>query len=390
VRAAFELIAWAEAYYKDDQYLEETAKMAKQILIEAGSNLSTWELVKMQLPCKTHPTGMKTWASGGEGAEKLPAIIRPMTANTEKMFIETMIAMRRDKLALDLEPHPCLEKTMGSQSRPKKKVTFMVVGGSNAHRLTKAIDKAGHSACRVINTDWRITPENCRIMAEVISKTICDNDPTTVVLQFLDSSMYYVRGADGTRELPQKDSHGKYHVKGELMVASYEQQTDHFNALKPILDVIGKRQCLIVAPMPRFIIDGCCKDARYVSNRLDPFFQDDQLDGVRCHLKAYMYNHRRGNVKVVDPAMELRGLDNEDIWFVDPIHPIDPIYRRLATAVITMAAPGQEEDGPASSKRRRTDSGERQWRGPPTGAPVNKPRGYTYPCYGRNEEDNSV
>jgi hypothetical protein len=103
---------------------------------------------------------MKTWASGGEGAEKMPATIRPMTANTEKLFIETMITEIRDKLALDLEPHPCLEKTMGSQSRPKRKVTFLVVGGSNAQRLTRAIDEAGHSACRVINTNWRVTPEN--------------------------------------------------------------------------------------------------------------------------------------------------------------------------------------------------------------------------------------
>jgi hypothetical protein len=39
VRAAFELIAWAEAYYKDDQYLEETSRMARQILMEAGSKL---------------------------------------------------------------------------------------------------------------------------------------------------------------------------------------------------------------------------------------------------------------------------------------------------------------------------------------------------------------
>jgi hypothetical protein len=63
--------------------------------------------------------------------------------------------------------------------------------------LTKAIDEAGHSVCRVINTDWRVTTENCKIMSEVISKAICDNDPTTVVLQFLDSSMYYVRGRMG-------------------------------------------------------------------------------------------------------------------------------------------------------------------------------------------------
>jgi hypothetical protein len=201
--------------------------------------------------------------------------------------------------------------------------------------------------------------------------------------------MFYVRGTDGARELPKKDAEGKYHVKGELMVATYEQQTEHFHALKLILDAIGKRSCLIVSQMPRFVIDGCCKDARHVSNRLDPFFQDDQLDqleGVRRHLKAYMYNHRRANIKIVDPAMELRGLENSDIWFVDPIHPIDPIYRRLATAVITIAADINEEQDQTGSKRRRTDSGDRQMRGPPPGAPVIQPRGYNYPRYGDNEE----
>jgi hypothetical protein len=198
-----------------------------------------------------------------------------------------------------------------------------------------------------------------------------------VVLQLLDSNIYYVRGADGTRELPKKEADGRYHVKGELMVASYEQQTEHFHALKPILDTIGKRPCLIVSPMPRFIIDGCCKDARHVSNRLDPFFQDDQLDQL---------NHRRGNVKIVDPAMELRGLENDDIWFVDPIHPIDPIYRRLAIAVITIAASVNEDQEHSGTKRRRTDSGDRQRGGPPTGAPANRPRGYNYPRSGDNED----
>jgi hypothetical protein len=272
VRAAFELLTWAEAYYKDDQFMEETSKIARQIMMEAGSNLSTWELIKTQMPCKIHPTGMRTWASGGEDADRLPTAIRPLTGNTEKAYITTMIGEIRDKFALDLEPHPCFEKTMGSQSRPKRKVSFMVVGGSNAYRLSKALDEAGHSVCRIISTEWRISPESCTNMATTIGNAINDNDPATVVLQLLDSSMYYVRGADGTRELPRKGDDGKYHVRGELMVASYEQQTEHFHALKPILDVIGKRPCLIVAPMPRFIIDGCCKDARHVSNRLDPFF----------------------------------------------------------------------------------------------------------------------
>jgi hypothetical protein len=180
------------------------------------------------------------------------------------------------------------------------------------------------------------------------------------------------------RSCPKKVK--KFHVEGELVVCSYEQQTEHFNHLLPILDAIGKRPCLFVSPLPRYIIDGCCKDARHVSNRLDPFFHDDQLDqldGVKRHLKAYMFNHRRKNVKVVDVAMEMRGLENDDIWFIDPIHPIDPIYRRLANGVITVAASFVEDQDLMEPKRRRTDSwdGREQRRGPPSGA-RGKPREY--------------
>jgi hypothetical protein len=63
-----------------------------------------------------------------------------MTGSKEKTYITTLIAEIREKQALDLEPHPILEKTMGSQSRPKRKVTFMAIGGSNAYRLPKAFD----------------------------------------------------------------------------------------------------------------------------------------------------------------------------------------------------------------------------------------------------------
>jgi hypothetical protein len=224
-------------------------------------------------------------------------------------------------------------------------------------------------------------------MAQIITNLIKDDDPGTIVLHLLDSSIFYTRKLDGSKELPTKGKDGKFHVVGDLVVCSYEQQTEHFNHLLPILDAIGKRPCLFVSPLPLYIIDGCCKDAKHISNRLDPFFQDDQqdqLDGVRRHLKAYMFNHRRKNVKVVDVAMEMRGLENDDIWFIDPIHPIDPIYRRLANGVTTVAASFLEDQDQMEPKRRRTDS----WdgRGPPPGA-HGKPREYNYSRHGDYDED---
>jgi hypothetical protein len=163
IRSAFEVLAWADSYYGEDQYLEATAKRAKEILLESGSNLVTCELVRFQLPAR--PVGVKTWASGGEDADKFPATINPLTRKREKAYVTTLIEEIREKLALDLEPNPSLEKTLGAQSRPRRKVTYLVIGGSNARRLSKALTEAGHCVGSVINTEWRITRDSCITMA---------------------------------------------------------------------------------------------------------------------------------------------------------------------------------------------------------------------------------
>jgi hypothetical protein len=258
IRSAFEVLAWADSYYGEDQHLEATAKKAKEILLESGSNLMTWELVRCQLPCR--PVGVKTWASGGEEADKLPASINPLTRNKEKAYVTTLIEEIREKLALDLEPNPSLEKTLGPQSRPRCKVTYLVIGGSNARRLSKALTEAGHCVGSIINTEWRISRENCVSMAEMLTNIIKEDDPGTIVLHLLDSSIFYARKPYGSKELPTKGEDGNYHVKGDLVVCSYEQQTDHFNSLLPILDAVGKRPCLFVSPLPRYIrrmLQGC-------------------------------------------------------------------------------------------------------------------------------------
>jgi hypothetical protein len=153
-----------------------------------------------------------------------------MTRNKEKAYVTTLMEEIREKLALDLEPNPSLEKTMGPQSRPRRKLSYLVLGGSNAQRLSKAWTEAGHCVGSVINTDWRISSESCISMAQTLTNIIKEDDPGTIVLHLLDSSIFYTRKPDGSKELPTKGEDGKYHVVGDLVVCSYEQQTEQFSA----------------------------------------------------------------------------------------------------------------------------------------------------------------
>jgi hypothetical protein len=105
----------------------------------------------------------------------------------------------------------------------------------------------------VIKVGWTINRENCSSLAADMVTSIRDEDPVMVILFLQDGSSFYTRSPDGGRVLPKRMEDGNIHVKGDLVVASREVQTEHFNALKPVFDAIGKRQCLIVSPMQRRI-----------------------------------------------------------------------------------------------------------------------------------------
>jgi hypothetical protein len=64
--------------------------------------------------------------------------------------------------------------------------------------LSKALTEAGHCVGNVINTEWRIS------MAQIITNLIKEDDPGTIVLHLLDSSIFYTRKPDGSKELPKK------------------------------------------------------------------------------------------------------------------------------------------------------------------------------------------
>jgi hypothetical protein len=63
-----------------------------------------------------------------------------------------------------------------------------------------------------------------------------------------------------------------------------------------------------------------------------------QLDGAIRRIKKYLYNCNRRTMRVIDSTFYVHNMLNEDIWCVDPVHPIDQVYRHVAAGVIKMAA----------------------------------------------------
>jgi hypothetical protein len=362
-RSLIELANWSLEYFSEDMHFLKTATLkARDIMQEIGSGTEReWEFRRLVLPSKVALSGKSVWSSGGPLSDKWPATLKPLSVTNERVYVTELIADVRMRLALDLEPHPVIDRLVGSQSEPKRRVDFMVVGSSNGRRLAKTLQEAGHSVCLVCEAGWTVTRENCSKLATTICSKIKEEDPAVVVLFLLDNSMFYTRVNDGGRALPKKLADGKFHVVGEMVVASRDIQTEHYNTLRPVLDAVGRIPCLIVAPLQRYIVAGCCDDVRHVANRLDRGFQDDQKQQLALlvrNLKAFLFNNRRGNMRVVDVAQDLVGFENADIWCVDPVHPIDQVYRRIASGVLKMAANQHQHDEATSGKRRRPEGGE--------------------------------
>jgi hypothetical protein len=131
--------------------------------------------------------------------------------------------------------------------------------------------------------------------------------------------------------------------------------------MKPIIEAIGRRPCILVSPIPMFVVDGCCRDDSHITNRQDRDYRanlERQLDGVATKFKNLLYNAGKRFMRVLDTSHNIRGREDADVWGVDPIHPIESVYRSLVASIFQMAATLKDLSNRVESKRRREDSRE--------------------------------
>jgi hypothetical protein len=154
-----------------------------------------------------------------------------------------------------------------------------------------------------------------------------------------------VGGAGGTKSLPVRDSAGRYHINGELVVADKAGIKDLTNKLVPLIRALNGARKVFLAPLSRYWIDPCCaepdhltnyKTAGYLpslgtaTNVLKEFIRDSLYTchtsnfSVLCPNKILGIGQRRSEIPIED-ARELASL-----WGSDPVHPSSAAYRVIA------------------------------------------------------------
>jgi hypothetical protein len=321
---------------------------------EMGEGLLEPEAVRIRLPSKLQPTKKKVWSSGGKDCWAMPAKIRPLTTDDEKGLILQLISELRVKLALDLDPNPTFERGLGLQSRAKVRVNYLIIGSSHASKLRKALEEIGRSSTIVYMPNWRIGRGSIDGLKQLIQEAVRASDPETVLLQLLDNSCYYARGQAGSRHLARKGEDDIYHMEGDVQVCSRDVQYEHFEAIKPLLDIFDKKRTLIMSPLPRYFVNGYCSNRDHCANIREPGYKNRMLQGledVKKNLKDYLFHKGKRNIRVVDPTLVLKGMVDTEIWGLDPIHPKDEVYKKMAEDIVKVVA-----DATESGKRGRSDS----------------------------------
>jgi hypothetical protein len=227
----------------------------------------------------------------------------------EKKYAAGITGELRGKLGLDLDKEPLVDRSMGPQCRPKRKVDILLVGcNDTASKLAAALRAKGKTV-DVLTSSWlTVSRPSMEQLAGQARKIILDVDPNLVILQVLDNSCFYAKQDDGSRQLPKMSTDDICHIEGEVQVASRETQLEHFYTLCPLLGAAGKKKTLLVAPLPRYITSGCCSDRGHTINRLDPYYRENmnmQLESLKRNLKDHVYNLNRRNIKVMDPMLDL-------------------------------------------------------------------------------------
>jgi hypothetical protein len=259
-------------------------------------------------------------------------------------------------MALDLDANPSLERGMALQAGHRKLVDFLIVGSSNAQRLMTALSEMGYSVGISHKANLRIYRGSTDQLMTQTQEAIEDLDPGTVIYQLFDNSIFVARDWDGSRRPLRRMEDGRYHVIGEIQVDVKEVQRDNFNEIKPLLDLAGKRNAIMVAPMPRYLLNSCCDDRRHTINRGNSNFKANMMSALaeaKQNIKDFLFHSGKRNFKVLDPNMIINSMLGEEVWGPDPVHPLPRVYAKLVDSAVKLAASMKESQ---ENKRRRTDS----------------------------------
>jgi hypothetical protein len=213
---------------------------------------------------------------------------------------------------------------------------IVVIGSSHAANTAKALELAGANVLYITNRGWKLSADGVKVALEALNAL--EMDPDLILLQVLDNNSFFVAKDDGSLSLPVKGSDKKFHVRGDLRVATQEQTVCILKIVKPLLDVMQNVTKMVILPVPRYCYSRCCDKAGHVANFGPELVTEVRtgLNAVKKAVRTYLFKEKFKGVSLIDPYSAITDLGPE--LYADPVHLKQAGYDGLATRVVEILA----------------------------------------------------
>jgi uncharacterized membrane protein YgcG len=340
VRNIAEVECWMEELKgADGSLLQRTREVfLTQMEAHAHGRLFNPEEVMVSMPDSLRsynkiPTVLQGWKGMAEQIIPFGEIpeARVIMTMREELLENFGVKVSRN---LDLRRNP----TIGEEA------DYVVIGGSNAKSIGAVLHSKGRTVIQLTEKGMRVGPTT----AENLSKQIAEHvdESMVIILMVTDNMAYLVETEEGESHLPKRDDGGKYHVDGQVRLASAKHVRKILQKFLPVLELLKKNRKIILVPLPRYVCQPCCLLGDHCTNRKERDFLPSMLSGlkeIRRELKEACHEWKLANYKVVN-GCTLMGLTEEsefpsweEMMGKDPVHLTGAGHAKLANEIVRMA-----------------------------------------------------
>jgi hypothetical protein len=380
--AAIRAIAEVELWIKLTSTGTDTVSATRAIFMESlTTNTDTHDTqIILRFPASQTNGEKCTFVSSGLGNLKTAA--DPISEEFENYLLTSLVDELNSLFPVGLDTDFICDRHIDIEVFDEShmdRTALVLIGASHLRSIGKFFDQEAWRVYDLTTPGWRITNDAVREKIAQVNDLASEMDlkDAVCVLQLYDNSVYLVGGPGGVRHLPVRDSAGRYHVDGRLLVADKAGIKDLTATLAPLIQELGGSKKLFLTPLARYWLSPYCADTDHVSNYREKNYLPKlnmAISSLRDYIRDSLYTRCIQNYQVLCPnkmvGLGPRQADISDteakefaeLWGDNPVHPSQAAYRKMAS---DLAADLMDQEArytnpvrigeQASAKRLKTD-----------------------------------
>ena len=268
IRYMMDISIWIQEVQKWDFSDYYSALRAALVRSADGTSLPHQHSQRHRLPASLEDYTEKVrichpWEGIGEKLEAL-------SLEEEKVLIYALMEGLNNSFKWNRDVEPVLSRNTEetTSTLPACVTPAVVIGGSNAGRLSHAFKDVGREVISLDCPGWTICAKAVDTIAPQLQQVLSSIDKAVpVVLYCLDNSIFKATNADGDLiSLTRSDEDRQYHVVGDLAITPFSVLSRTLAQVDSILELCKGRKVFIMSPIPRYILMTCCSDKKHCAN----------------------------------------------------------------------------------------------------------------------------